>query len=95
MSSRKGELWRSEIAERIVDYLELRISGVELTEWAIDHPFYEDLSDLDDEEKRLIALGLGLALQLEESEPEGVRTTAGQLRDAASALWASRPQSGG
>jgi hypothetical protein len=95
MSSRKGELWRSEIAERIVDYLDLRISGAELTDWAVDHPFYDDLSDLDDEEKRLIALGLGLALQLDDSEPEGMRTTAGQLRDAASALWASRTQSGG
>ncbi len=88
--SRKGELWRAEIAERIADFLEQRLSAEDLTDWATDHPFYDDRSELDDVDQRLIALGLGLALQLDASVPAGARTTAQQLRDAASALWAGR-----
>ena len=85
--SRKGELWRADIAQKIGDYLDHGLTAGELTDWAIDHPFYDDQSELDEEEKRLIALGLAVALQLDESEPAETRTTETQLRHTASALW--------
>lgn len=91
--SRKGELWRADIAQHIDDYLDHHLTTKEFTDWAIDHPFYDDQSELDDEEKRLLALGLGLTLQLDELEPDDTRTTERQLRAAASALWAGRPLS--
>ena len=59
--SRKGELWRAEIAQRIGEYLDQQLSAEGLTDWAIDHPFYDDRIDLSEEEQRLIAYGLALA----------------------------------
>lgn len=89
--SRKGELWRADIAQRIGEYLDGHLSTEGLVDWAVDHPFYDDQSDLDEEEQHLVALGLALALQLDGSEPEQTRTTSQQLRSAATALWAGRP----
>jgi len=91
--SRKGELWRAEIAQRIGEYLDQQLSAEGLTDWAIDHPFYDDRIDLSEEEQRLIAYGLALALQVVQLEPVQTRTTAQQLRAAASALWAGLPAS--
>lgn len=91
--SRKGELWRAEIAQCIGDYLDHRLSATGLIDWAVDHPFYDDQSDLEVDEQRLIAVGLALALQLDESEPEETRTSVRELRAAESALWAGRPLS--
>jgi hypothetical protein len=91
--SRRGELWRAEIAQRIGEYLDQQLSAEDLTDWAIDHPFYDDRIDLSEEEQRLIAYGLAVALQVDQIEPVQTRATARQLRAAASALWAGLPVS--
>ncbi len=93
--SRKGDLWRAEIALRIGEYLDDRLSTEELTDWAIDHPFFDDQSDLDEAEKQLIASGIALALQADRSEPASSRTTTEQLRAVASTLWSDRPDPAG
>jgi hypothetical protein len=85
--SRKGELWRGDLAQHIEDYLKGAESLEELIDWSMDHPFYEDRTDLSDEEQRAIAHALGTVLQMDASEPIETRSTDAQLRDAVEILW--------
>ncbi|MDB5074793.1 MAG: hypothetical protein JWO42_972 [Chloroflexi bacterium] len=86
--SRKGELWRGDLAQHIEDYLNGAESAESLIDWAMDHPFFEeDRQDLSDEEQRAIAHALGTVLQLDPSEPEATRSTDAHLRETIEILW--------
>ena len=89
--SRKGQLWRGELAGEIEEYLAGRIDAESLIAWAMDHPFFEDRTDLDASDQRLIAFALGRVLELDESEPEGARTTPEELVETVEVLWQRRP----
>jgi hypothetical protein len=85
--SRKGELWRGDLAQHIEDYLKGAEAPEALIDWAIDHPFFEDRTDLSDDEQRTIAYALGTVLQMDSSEPLETRSTDAQLQDAIEILW--------
>jgi hypothetical protein len=85
--SRKGELWRGDLAQHIADYLAGNSTGDDLIGWAVDHPFFEDRSELSADDQRIIGLGLGTILQMDVSEPPELRTTDEQLRAAVELLW--------
>jgi hypothetical protein len=87
--SRKGQLWRGDLAEHIEEHLAGRLSAEDLVDWAIDHPFFEDRTDLDEADQRVIGSALGFVLQI--AEPNDTRTTPAQLRDVVEALWLRRP----
>jgi hypothetical protein len=89
--SRKGEVWRGEIAQHIESYLAGETSAAELADWAMDHPFFDDRSDLTEDDQRIIALGLGSVLQFDPTEPDESRTTEHQLREAVVLLWRGTP----
>lgn len=85
--SRKGQLWRGELAQHIEEYLEGEAREEEFIDWALDHPFFDDHSDLDAVELSLIGMGLGRILQRSAAEPFATRTTDAQLREAMLMLW--------
>jgi hypothetical protein len=89
--SRKGQLWRGELAEQIDAHLAGNLTAADLVDWAIDHPFFEDQTDLDESDQRIIAYALGHILELDESEPDGARTTQEELAEAVEVLWQRRP----
>jgi hypothetical protein len=88
--SRKGQLWRGELAQHIEAYLAEQESLDALLDWALDHPFFDEQSELDAEERRLLAEGLGRILQLSDAEPLPTRTTRGDLEATARRLWGSK-----
>lgn len=85
--SRKGQLWRGELAQHIESYLSGQEQAEELLDWALDHPFFDDQSELDDEEQRVLAEGLGRILQMSEAEPLPTRTTRADLAATVRRLW--------
>lgn len=85
--SRKGQLWRGDLAQRIEGFLAGSESADELMDWALDHPFFEDQSELDDEDQRAIAMGLGRILELESHDLGSAGTSREQLADALALLW--------
>ena len=91
--SRKGDVWRGELALRITECLDRMLPPDELLDWALDHPFFEDRDQLSEEEQRLIGQALGAILQLAEDEPPATRTTPEQLAALVETLWHGLPQS--
>ncbi|HWE64394.1 MAG TPA: hypothetical protein VHB98_21995 [Chloroflexota bacterium] len=90
--SRKGQLWRGDLAQHIEDYLAGVVDAGELMEWALDHPFFDDQAGLDDEDRLALGEALGSILQLSEAEPAASRTTGEQLEAVVRRLW-GRPSS--
>jgi hypothetical protein len=88
--TRKGELWRGDIAQQIEDYVAGAIALDALMEWALEHPFFEDRAELSSDEQHILAHGLGTILQADPNEPLPTRTTADQLQAAAEVLWGRR-----
>ena len=88
--SRKGQLWRGDLAQHIEEYLAGENSAGDLLDWAMDHPLFEDQTDLGDEDQAVLAQGLGLILQMSEDEPEESRTTREQLLEVVELLWGRR-----
>ena len=84
-------MWRGELAQHIESYLAESLTREELTDWAMDHPFFDDRADLDEIDQRVLAMGLGTVLQLDPSEPPASRTSPEQLRLIVSALWRESP----
>ena len=85
--SRKGALWRGELAQRIAECLNGALPGDDLLEWALDHPFFEDREQLSDDEQRIIATGEPIVAKLEQRKFRGradvwASTTKMPLRDA-------------
>jgi len=93
--SRKGALWRGELAQRIAECLAGSLSSEDLLEWALDHPFFEDREQLSDDEQRIIAQALGTVLQMAPSEPPGTRTSLEQLAALVEVLWPGYHAAGG
>ena len=93
--SKKGALWRGELAQRISECLHGTLSSDDLLEWALDHPFFDDREQLSDEEQRLIAQALGTILQLAPDEPPATRTTPEQLAALIDLLWPGFPPDAG
>lgn len=89
--TRKGQVWRGEIAERIQAHLDGAITAEDLIDWALEHPFYDDQTDLDDPDRRAIANALGHILQLDQAEAADQRTTAAMLPAVVDALWGTAP----
>ena len=89
--SRTGELWRGELAMQAEGYLTGTLSLDALLDWALDYPFFDDRSLLDQQEQRLVAHMLGCILQLSPQEPEESRTARDQLVEAVEILWNRRP----
>jgi hypothetical protein len=87
--SRQGALWRGELAQHIHEYLGGAESYDELLDWVMDHPFFDDQSDLDAAERPLLAEALGRILQLSEAEPLPTRTTREELESTMTRLWGS------
>jgi hypothetical protein len=85
--SRKGELWRGDLAQHIEAYLAGEESADDLADWAMDHPFFDDRTEMSDDEQRIIAQALGAVLQMDPAQPPGTRTTNAQLRDIVGVLW--------
>ena len=90
--SRKGEVWRGEIAQHIESCLAGETTAAELADWAMDHPFFDDRSELTEDDQRIIALGLGTVLQFDATEPDESRTSEHQLREAVVLLWRGTPR---
>jgi hypothetical protein len=93
--SRKGALWRGELAQRISECLTGALPSEDLLEWALDHPFFEDREQLSDDEQRIIAQALGTVLQMAPDEPPGTRTTLEQLAALVEVLWPGFQAAGG
>ena len=85
--SRKGALWRGELAQRIAERLDGTLADEDLLDWALDHPFFEDREQLSDEEQRLIAQALGTVLRMAPDEPRATRTTLEQVAAQVELLW--------
>ena len=85
--SRKGAVWRGELAQRIEEHLQGAITADELVTWAVDHPFFEDRGELNPDEQRLLGSALGLILQSADDEPLPTRTTPEELAELAQSLW--------
>jgi len=85
--SRTGQLWRGDLAQHIEEYLVGAVSSEALMDWAMDHPFFEDRSLLDQQEQAVIAQALGRILQMGDLEPQPTRTTDAQLAETAKMLW--------
>jgi len=85
--SRKGQLWRGELAQHIEEYLEGASTEEELLDWGLDHPFFDDQSELDSIELSLIGMALGRILQRSSVEAPATRTSNAQLREAVFMLW--------
>ena len=85
--SRKGELWRGDLAQQIDLYLQGQIDQEALIDWAMDHPFFEDQTLLDSAEQRVIAHALGSILQMDDEEPRASRTSRQQLDALLDVLW--------
>ena len=88
--SRKGQLWRGELAGHVEDHLAGRLTAGDLLDWALDHPFFDDRTGLDDEEQAALGAALGSILQMSEEEPEASRTTREQLEALVRRLWGDR-----
>lgn len=93
--SRKGALWRGELAQRIEECLTGTLPAEDLLEWALDHPFFEDREQLSDDEQRIIAQALGTVLQMAPDEPFGTRTTLEDLGTLVEVLWPGFHAEGG
>ena len=89
--SRKGELWRGDLAMHLEDHLSGELSTDDLIDWAMDHPFFEDREQLSDAEQRVIAHALGRILQMTDDEPPATRTTPDELADTVEILWQRKP----
>ncbi|HXT34516.1 MAG TPA: hypothetical protein VN837_02970 [Chloroflexota bacterium] len=85
--SRKGAVWRGELAQRIEEHLQGAISADDLVIWAVDHPFFEDREELSPDEQRLLGKALGMVLQSADDEPPATRTAPEQLAELAKSLW--------
>ena len=85
--SRKGAVWRGELAQRIEEHRQGAITTDDLVTWAVDHPFFEDREELSPDEQRLLGSALGMILQSADDEPLPTRTTSEQLADLARSLW--------
>jgi hypothetical protein len=85
--SRKGALWRGELAQRITECLSGTFPADDLLEWALDHPFFEDREQLGADEQRIIAQALGTVLRMAPDEPFSTRTTLEQLAAVVEVLW--------
>ncbi len=93
--SRKGALWRGELAQRVSECLNGALPAEDLVEWALDHPFFEDREQLSDDEQRIIAQALGTVLQMAPDEPAATRTTLEQLAALIEVLWPGFHAEGG
>lgn len=85
--SRTGQLWRGELAQRIESYLRGEEDADTLVDWAMDHPFFDDRSELDPQDQRVLGQGLGLILQLSEAEDAASRTSRADLARVLPELW--------
>lgn len=92
--SRKGDVWRGELAQRIGECLEGTLPPDELLDWALEHPFFEDQEELSPEEQWLLGQALGAVLHLSPDEPPVTRTTRERLTELATMLWRGLPQPG-
>jgi hypothetical protein len=93
--SRKGALWRGELAQRVAECLAGALPAADLLEWALDHPFFEDREQLSEDEQRIIAQALGTVLRLAPDEPFRTRTTLEQLAALVEVLWPGFQAGGG
>lgn len=73
--SRRGALWRGELALQIGAYLAGTLTVDDLVAWSVDHPFFDDQLDLDRAEVAVIGRALGAVLQRGPEEPLESRTT--------------------
>jgi len=91
--SRKGAVWRGELAQRIEEHRQGAITTDDLVTWAVDHPFFEDREELSPDEQRLLGSALGMILQSADDEPQATRTTTEELAELAQSLWGGeRPE---
>jgi hypothetical protein len=88
LGTRKGALWRAEIAQHVEEYLQGLGPASALVDWAVEHPFFDSQEGIGDADRQLIAFALGLALQLDPAEPLATRSTDDQLRALLTLLWA-------
>jgi hypothetical protein len=79
--SRRGQLWRGELALQIEAYLAGTLTADDLVVWGMDHPFFDDQLDLDRAEVAVIGRALGAVLQRSPEEPLESRTTDGDLAE--------------
>ena len=84
--SRTTRLMRLELAERIRQFLLGRLDGALLVDWAIDHPFFEDCSDLSAGDQTVIGKALGRVLSIAEGEDVSHKATREELALSASDL---------
>lgn len=85
--SRLGQLWRGDLAQHIEDYLAGALTEDALLDWTMDHPFFDDRSDLDRSEQEIIAQTLGRILALGETPP----TSRDALAQSVEMLWQRQP----
>lgn len=85
--SRLGQLWRGDLAQQIEEYLAGALTEDALVDWAMDHPFFDDQSELDRMEQGIIAQALGRILALGEVPP----TTRDALAQSVEVLWQRQP----
>lgn len=85
-SSRRARLIRLELADQITQFLAGGMDGNALIDWALDHPFYEDRSDLSSDDEQIVGAALGQILTMGPREPLFRRTTREQLAETVRAL---------
>lgn len=86
--SRRAQLLRLELADQMRLFLAGDLDGETLMDWAMDHPFYEDRSELTEDDARIIGAALGRILTMGPQEPLYQRTTREQLAETVRELAA-------
>jgi hypothetical protein len=84
--TRHAQLLRLELADQIRLFLEGELPGERLMDWAMDHSFYDDRSELSPDDNTVIGLALGRILTMGPEEPLYQRTTREQLAETVRAL---------
>ncbi len=84
--TRRAQLLRLELADQIRLFLEGELPGEQLMDWAMDHSFYDDRSELSPDDNTVIGLALGRILTMGPEEPLYQRTTREQLAETVRAL---------
>ncbi|MCA1598275.1 MAG: hypothetical protein LC769_04515 [Chloroflexi bacterium] len=84
--NRRAQLLRLELADQIRLFLEGELPGEHLMDWAMDHSFYDDRSELSPDDTTIIGLALGRILTMGPEEPLYQRTTREQLAETVQAL---------
>ncbi len=84
--SRRAQMMRLEIADQIRLFLDGQTNGNLLMDWAMDHPFFDDRSDLSGDDLKAIGAALGRILTMGPEEPLYQRATREQLIESVQEL---------